>query len=701
MATTPITRFIEKVDDNAYKVYNKSSPHYYKDSSGNLHSIDQHHSQSKSNSNIGNFQLYEKNINSVGIRSGSNNTTKYIGIRPDETQEDGSQQMEWSIENININGNEITPDLSKYEKNDTVVNLGNVAVQSTRRFTRQVVHYTDSISDFKVTYKLNLNGLQISNDKYTETTTIRNSISESLIDCGDISGSHYTSMTELQTHSESILSVYFTDDAFLKNVNFNPNPYYNYNNSGLSMMSGSEFVGNTGSFYFIQRDSNFWGYDTDWDYMSSAYFKDNMLLKFKDINLAHKIKDYILDLTNTKIDDNYIRIKGGKKVGAFVYPPDNNMALLTLSLKDITHISSSYRYKNFDDWSHVAMSYSDILNGIQTQLSSSNAITASTNYYEPSNNEFNIVDNDNNIKYRISLPILLDSNFKQVTNDTLHTLKDNGDGSYEYIKYPSKNLFLGGITSSVNYIDAMTMYGETADGFVRSSLGANYGAWGSIQGGTTGASVDASSDTIIAGFYTLISGGGKFSTIRPRLDRGFLYFDTSPLNGTVLSNGSYLHVTKGSGTSNNLDTYIVKGTQASSLTTDSYNDFEGWTSTFDGDTGALTDYSDNPVDFQNLNANTKLSWSLNSTAATEITNDITGSGNTRIAVLIQGDYTDVFNDNNGNDPGGYGSRFYSTDETGTNRDPYLYLEMDEDYISKTFTIISGNTTLKSGKLTIK
>ena len=103
--------------------------------------------------------------------------------------------------------------------------------------------------------------------------------------------------------------MYFTDDAVVRNVSFNPNPYYNYNNSGLSMMSGSEFIGNTGSFYFIQRDSNFWGHDTDWDYMSSAYFKDNMLLKFKDINLAHKIKEYILDLTNTKIDDNYIRIK--------------------------------------------------------------------------------------------------------------------------------------------------------------------------------------------------------------------------------------------------------------------------------------------------------------------------------------------------------------------------------------------------------
>ena len=166
MATiTPINRWTELIDDTEYRIYNKASPHYYQDKTGSLHSIDMFHSQSKSNSNVGGFQLYEKNIHSVGIRSGSNNTTKYIGIRPDETQEDGSQQMEWSIESIKINSNNIIPDLSKFETNGTTKNLGNVVIQSTRKFTRQMVHYTGSISNFEVKYKLHLTNLHISNSK--------------------------------------------------------------------------------------------------------------------------------------------------------------------------------------------------------------------------------------------------------------------------------------------------------------------------------------------------------------------------------------------------------------------------------------------------------------------------------------------------------------------------------------------------------
>ena len=111
MATIkPLNRWTEQ-EDNQVRIYSVSNPHYYQDKTGTLHPVDWLSSQSKNNSNIGNFQLYEKNIHSVGIRSGSNNTTKYLGIRPDTTQEDGSQQMEWSIEGININGNNITPRL--------------------------------------------------------------------------------------------------------------------------------------------------------------------------------------------------------------------------------------------------------------------------------------------------------------------------------------------------------------------------------------------------------------------------------------------------------------------------------------------------------------------------------------------------------------------------------------------------------------
>ena len=89
--STPLTKWAEK-DGNKVKLYSRSNPHYYEDKSGNLHPIELTHSQSKSNSNISSFQLYEKNIHSVGIRT-DNTTSKYLGIRPDDTQEYGTQQM--------------------------------------------------------------------------------------------------------------------------------------------------------------------------------------------------------------------------------------------------------------------------------------------------------------------------------------------------------------------------------------------------------------------------------------------------------------------------------------------------------------------------------------------------------------------------------------------------------------------------------
>ena len=142
----PINRWTEK-DGNQIKIYSISNPHYYQDKTGSLNSIDQYYSQSKSNGNISSFQLYSKNINSVGIRK-DNNTTKYIGIRPDETQEDGSQQVEWSIKSAQVNGESVTLDLSKYDINGNTVSLGNVAIQTTRQFTRQMLYYTGSISNF-------------------------------------------------------------------------------------------------------------------------------------------------------------------------------------------------------------------------------------------------------------------------------------------------------------------------------------------------------------------------------------------------------------------------------------------------------------------------------------------------------------------------------------------------------------------------
>ena len=141
------TQEYQNNDDNTQTIrcYSHSNPHYYKDSNGDYHSIDLSYTQSLSNEKVGNFTLKSKNVHSLGIRQ-DDNKEKYIGIRPDETQESGSQQLEWTIISASVNDNNIPIDLSKNEfVNNNQINLGNVTLFSTRQLTRQMLHYTGSI----------------------------------------------------------------------------------------------------------------------------------------------------------------------------------------------------------------------------------------------------------------------------------------------------------------------------------------------------------------------------------------------------------------------------------------------------------------------------------------------------------------------------------------------------------------------------
>ena len=170
------TQEYQNNDDNTQTIrcYSPANPHYYKDSDGNYHSIDSSHTSSLNNSNVGNFTLKDKNIHSLGVRQ-DDNKEKYIGIRPDDTQ-DGSQQFEWTIISASVNGENVPIDLSKNDFVDNnQVDLGNVTLFSTRRYVRQMLHYTGSINDFKIEYKIDLTGFKVSGSKYTSSTILPNS----------------------------------------------------------------------------------------------------------------------------------------------------------------------------------------------------------------------------------------------------------------------------------------------------------------------------------------------------------------------------------------------------------------------------------------------------------------------------------------------------------------------------------------------
>ena len=97
----PINRTTTQIADNKYKLYDKSAPINYKKPDGTFAEIDLAFNDSVSN--IGDISLMDKGVLSVGKRKG-NNPHKIVGIRPDNNQHLGTQQLEFSLINVELDG---------------------------------------------------------------------------------------------------------------------------------------------------------------------------------------------------------------------------------------------------------------------------------------------------------------------------------------------------------------------------------------------------------------------------------------------------------------------------------------------------------------------------------------------------------------------------------------------------------------------
>ena len=97
----PINRTTVQTDENKYRLYAKSGPINYKKPDGTFDTVD--HTFNDTTSSIGDISLMDKGIVSVGKRKG-NNPTKVVGIRPDNNQHLGTQQLEFSLVNVELDG---------------------------------------------------------------------------------------------------------------------------------------------------------------------------------------------------------------------------------------------------------------------------------------------------------------------------------------------------------------------------------------------------------------------------------------------------------------------------------------------------------------------------------------------------------------------------------------------------------------------
>ena len=392
--------------------------------------------------------------------------------------------------------------------------------------------------------------------------------------------------------------------------------------------------------------------------------------------MSKKIRDYILNTIDGESDGNYIRVKGGKKVGSFTYPPDKNTSFLTLCLDDITHMSSSYRYKNFDDTSHITMSYTDIMSGIRTKLNNYDEVNVSTDYY--SGDEFVITGS--NISYKIIPPVLLDSNLNQISEyeDTVHTLKDNGDGTYEYTKYPSRDMLLNGINSLVNYIDATVYVGTGTDDSVSLYRSSPYrssktDAWNYYHDSSVGSYFNLSGTTANS-FNDLTTvtepGKGGATTYSWKIYRYYLNFDTSGITDTVESATFKVYVTSGGGSQR-----LAKHDDDTLSSSDSFSAY------FDV-IGTPIPYS-NSINFSGTGYKDII---LNSTGLS----DMQGEDTFHVAMITSADFNDT-------PTGDTGVIVRESGYTGTDYDPYIEYEL----IVPRLKIISGNIKILSGQVIIK
>tara|TARA_B100001123_G_C15316132_1_gene1026174 strand:+ start:234 stop:902 length:669 start_codon:yes stop_codon:yes gene_type:complete len=220
-----------------------------------------------------------------------------------------------------------------------------------------------------------------------------------------------------------------------------------------------------------------------------------------------------------------------------------------------------------------------------------------------------------------------------------------------------------------------TIYANSTDG----STGATTSDWDGLHDSNRGKNAyftDAHRDNAVE--TSLVSGDLTCYRV-------FMSFDTSGIS--VAPTSATLKVYgKANGTG---DIILVKSTQAS---TDilAYNDLEGWTSGYDD--GDLTAYSSEISTWSTSGYN---DITLNATALSDMASLSTLS----IAILNHTyDYQDTAPPG---DPLIEQNGMYFTQETGTDKDPYIDYTAASEFVSAPFTIDSGILTVNGGVLTVE
>jgi hypothetical protein len=506
------------------------APMFYKDKSGNYKDVDMSHVDASSS--IGNITLREKHSSSVGIRK-DNNKAKYIGIRPDETQEDGTNQMEWSIVNVEFDGVSQNIDLSKNDVSGTMVDLGDVIVHNTKVYTRQLVKYNGTATDFKIEFDLHLQNMSILNDKYDGSYEFRKPCSLDITDIGEDIGTNIW-----ENH---ILNPLQSTDSKKINVIIGKITDNHIMTSPLD--KAEEFSDTSLSGYTTTEMANI---------NSSMYMKDTICMCFQNQNLSLGFYDYIVkrlckmwDCTFTEYA--YFTDSNGKKFGSCI-EDSLGRVFVFINTKEISNtIKDLFLRKSFSSTGYIDTTISDLKVKLKAYFNySHSSIPVDTSYYKPNENGLFSIDNGIGQKYSIPYPVIFDKDFMPLEIGTYHTLKDNGDGTYRYTKYLNQESIMQESLLDCEYIDSTTNINASTDAKIwrsSGSLSSRTAAWNAIdhQQNATGAYVDWAYLYIDFGVLGGTGGGGYGpSTYTMTNYNNLFWFNTSSISSTVTAAKLYI-----------------------------------------------------------------------------------------------------------------------------------------------------------------
>ncbi len=423
----PVDRTTVQTDENKYRLYAKSGPINYKKPDGTFDTVD--HTFNDTTSSIGDISLMDKGIVSVGKRKG-NNPHKVVGIRPDKNQHLGTQQLEFSLVNVELDG----VSQSFNVETDLEIKLGASNVS-------QLVKVNKDFKDFKVEFDIHNTGLELQNSKYSNTTTIRQDFGFNLQNLGNIEGGN-TDKTFDNIFTENRTNPYIDSCIFQITNNYIATGQYS---------NAEEFGDNDLSNYVID--------DNIYPNGGAAYLKDCIVLIAKIHNIEESIEDifvnkmcneYGLEIIWEESKNGQYFTKNGKKVAS--YYAMNNGFYMFINTKAIPDdIKTLFQRKTFNDTSFLDITLSDFNTTITNMFNTDLTIELNTDYYEPIDNNF--VFKVNNESFYINLPILFDESYNVLDLGTTHSLKQNNDGTYRYTKYFSLNGYLKN-SHNIKYIDA-------------------------------------------------------------------------------------------------------------------------------------------------------------------------------------------------------------------------------------------------------